>query len=110
RPGADGAQQRAREARPDRPRAGSHRRRHLRHLRVVRQPDRQGAGDGIPACHTVPDMQATRGTSLSSTDPQAGDRSTAPRHRPLFVLVAVTAYAVDVATKALAVRHLTPDA
>jgi signal peptidase II len=55
-------------------------------------------------------MQATRGTSLSSTDPQAGDRSTAPRHRLLFVLVAVTAYAVDVATKALAVRHLTPDA
>ena len=54
-------------------------------------------------------MQATRGTSLSSTDPQSGTRSTASRHRLLFVLVAVTAYAVDLATKVLAVRHLTPD-
>jgi signal peptidase II len=55
-------------------------------------------------------MQATRGTSLSSTDPQAGDRSTASRHRLLFVLVAVTAYAVDLVTKVLAVRHLTSGA
>jgi len=53
-------------------------------------------------------MQATRGTSLSSTDPQAGDRSAASRYRLLFVLVAVTAYAVDLVTKVLAVRHLTP--
>jgi signal peptidase II len=52
-------------------------------------------------------MQATRGTSLSSTDPQADDRPTAPRHRLLFALVAVTAYAVDLVTKVLAVRHLT---
>jgi signal peptidase II len=53
-------------------------------------------------------MQATRGTSLSSTDPQAGDRSTASRYRLLFVLVAVTAYAVDLANKMLAVHRLTP--
>jgi len=53
-------------------------------------------------------MQATRGTSLSSTDPQAGDSSTVTRHRLLFALVAVTAYAVDLVTKVLAVRHLTP--
>ena len=54
-------------------------------------------------------MQATRGTSLSSTDPQSGDRSTVSRHRLLFAVVALTAYAVDLATKVLAVRHLTPD-
>ena len=53
-------------------------------------------------------MQATRGTSLSSTDPQTGDSSTVSRHRLLFALVAVTAYAVDLVTKVLAVRHLTP--
>jgi signal peptidase II len=53
-------------------------------------------------------MQATRGTSLSSTDPQSGDRSTVSRHRLLFAVVALTAYALDLATKVLAVRHLTP--
>ena len=53
-------------------------------------------------------MQATRGTSLSSTDPEASDRSEAPRHRLLFAVVAVSAYAVDLTTKVLAVRHLTP--
>jgi signal peptidase II len=53
-------------------------------------------------------MQATRGTSLSSTDPQAGDVSRASRHRLLFVLVAAAAYAVDLATKVVAVRRLTP--
>lgn len=53
-------------------------------------------------------MQATRGTSLSSTDPQPGDRSPASRHRLLFALVALTAYAVDLLTKVLAARHLTP--
>jgi signal peptidase II len=53
-------------------------------------------------------MQATRGTSLSSTDPHAVDGSPATRHRLLFVLVALTAYAVDLGTKVLAVRHLTP--
>lgn len=65
-------------------------------------------------------MQATRGTALISTDPVASsseepqheaapiaDRSAA-RHRLLFVLVAVTAYAVDLLTKVLAVQHLTP--
>ncbi len=52
-------------------------------------------------------MQATRGTSLSSTDPAATDRPVAPTsHRVVFVLVAVTAYAVDVVTKLLAVHRL----
>jgi signal peptidase II len=53
-------------------------------------------------------MQATRGTSLSSTDPQSGDRSPATRHRLLFALVAVTAYAVDLVTKVVAAHRLTP--
>src|SRR5262245_42136849 len=53
-------------------------------------------------------MQATRGTSLSSTDPAESSASPS-RHRLLFALVAVTAYAVDVVTKTLAVAHLTPD-
>ncbi|HEX3221336.1 MAG TPA: signal peptidase II [Nocardioides sp.] len=54
-------------------------------------------------------MQATRGTSLSSTDPEASDRSPARRHRLLFAGVALAAYALDLVTKVLAVRHLTPD-
>jgi signal peptidase II len=56
-------------------------------------------------------MQATRGTSLSSNgpaDPVDDSTPSPPRHRLLFVLVAVTAYAVDLATKLLAVAHLTP--
>ncbi len=53
-------------------------------------------------------MQATRGTSLSSTDPQSGDRSPATRHRLLFALVAVTAYTVDLVTKVVAAHRLTP--
>ena len=56
-------------------------------------------------------MQATRGTSLSSNGPaHPVDNSslTPPRHRLLFVVVAVTAYAVDLGTKLLAVAHLTP--
>ena len=53
-------------------------------------------------------MQATRGTSLSSTDPAESSSPSPQRHRLLFVLVAVTAYAVDVVTKVLAVAHLTP--
>jgi signal peptidase II len=53
-------------------------------------------------------MQATRGTSLSSTD-QADPTSLSPsRHRLLFVLVALAAYAVDLGTKVLAVARLTP--
>jgi len=52
-------------------------------------------------------MQATRGTSLSSTDPDATDHPVAPTsHRVVFVLVAVTAYAVDLGTKLLAVDRL----
>jgi signal peptidase II len=56
-------------------------------------------------------MQATRGTSLSSTDQAepADDSSRSPsRHRLLFVLVALAAYSVDLGTKLLAVAHLTP--
>src|SRR5262249_4858957 len=106
------AEQRAREARPDRPGTGADRGRLLRHLRVVREPDRQGPVHGFPACHTVPDMQATRGTSLSSTDPAptsaAQSSPSSSRYRRLFVLVAVSAYAVDLVTKLLAVAHLTP--
>jgi signal peptidase II len=66
-------------------------------------------------------MQATRGTSLTSTDPGATDPgasgsdqsragvdpATSSSHRLVFVAVAVTAYAVDLVTKVLAVRHLT---
>ncbi len=53
-------------------------------------------------------MQATRGTSLSSTDPDV-DRSRAAAHRRVFALVALTAYAVDLGTKMLAVHRLTPE-
>src|SRR4249919_2565453 len=66
-------------------------------------------------------MQATRGTSLTSTDPAATGpeepgKETPPgadeptptsSHRVVFVAVALTAYAVDLVTKGLAVRHLT---
>ncbi|MGC4112443.1 MAG: signal peptidase II [Nocardioides sp.] len=54
-------------------------------------------------------MQATRGTPLSSVDPEAAPQSSSSRHRLLFVTVAVLAYAVDLSTKLLAVAHLTPD-
>ena len=54
-------------------------------------------------------MQATRGTSLSSTDAAEPSSFTPSRHRMLFVLVAVAAYAVDLGTKLLAVAQLTPD-
>jgi signal peptidase II len=54
-------------------------------------------------------MQATRGTSLSSTDPAEHQPTPPTRHRLLFVVVALGAYAVDVATKVLAVAHLNPD-
>jgi signal peptidase II len=59
-------------------------------------------------------MQATRGTSLSSTDqadpadPADHSSSSSSRHRLQFVVVAVAAYAVDLGTKLLAVAHLTP--
>ena len=53
-------------------------------------------------------MQATRGTPLSSTDPAETRPSSSSRCRLLFVVVALTAYAVDVVTKLLAVAHLTP--
>ena len=53
-------------------------------------------------------MQATRGTSLSSTDPAELPSTPTTRHRLLFAVVAVGAYAVDLVTKVLAVAHLTP--
>ena len=53
-------------------------------------------------------MQATRGTSLSSEDPVVPGSTSAPDARRLFVVVALAAYAVDLTTKVLAVRHLTP--
>jgi signal peptidase II len=53
-------------------------------------------------------MQATRGTSLSSTGPAEQQSCNPSRHRLLFVLVAVAAYALDLVTKILAVGHLTP--
>jgi signal peptidase II len=53
-------------------------------------------------------MQATRGTSLSSTDPDAARLRSSSRHRILFAVVALVAYAVDLSTKLLAVAHLTP--
>jgi signal peptidase II len=52
-------------------------------------------------------MQATRGTSLSSTDPAESSSLSPSRHRLTFVLVALAAYAVDLGTKLLAVAHLT---
>lgn len=57
-------------------------------------------------------MQATRGTSLSSEDSPEdlvvnGPTSTHDARR-LFVVVALAAYALDLLTKVLAVRHLTP--
>jgi signal peptidase II len=52
-------------------------------------------------------MQATRGTSLSSTDPETSSAKPS-RHRLLFVGVALAAYAVDLGTKLLAVARLTP--
>jgi signal peptidase II len=58
-------------------------------------------------------MQATRGTPLSSADPAEHPTSPsvpAARHRLLFGVVALTAYAVDLGTKLLAVAHLHPDA
>lgn len=54
-------------------------------------------------------MQATRGTSLSSTDPAEHPTTSTSRHRLLFIVVAVAAYAVDLVTKLLAVARLTPD-
>ena len=54
-------------------------------------------------------MQATRGTSLSSTDPAEPSYPTPSRHRLLFAVVAAAAYAVDLGTKLLAVAHLSPD-
>ncbi len=57
-------------------------------------------------------MQATRGTSLSSEDssesPVVPGPTSTPDARRLFVVVALAAYALDLFTKILAVRHLTP--
>ena len=54
-------------------------------------------------------MQATRGTSLSSTEPVEHQPPPTVRHRLLFAVVALVAYAVDLGSKLLAVDRLTPD-
>jgi signal peptidase II len=52
-------------------------------------------------------MQAARGTSLSDdTHDSAAARATPSRYRWLFATVAVTAYAVDLASKQLAMDRL----
>jgi signal peptidase II len=56
-------------------------------------------------------MQAARGASLSDDDTDPGDTATAPnarstRLRVVFAAVALTAYAVDLVTKHLAVTRL----
>jgi signal peptidase II len=53
-------------------------------------------------------MQAARGTSLSDTEPPPSTRPSgaSPRFRRTFAVVAVVAYAIDVATKVLAVEKL----
>ena len=75
----------------------------LRHVRVLRGAHRQDAAHGLPACHTVHDMQAARGTSLSDAVAPDPDRSHELPARPaaplLFALVAAAAYAVDQASK-----------
>jgi signal peptidase II len=53
-------------------------------------------------------MQATRGTSLTSDDSAENPPRPSVRHRLLFAIVALAAYAVDLATKLLAVAHLRP--
>jgi signal peptidase II len=49
-------------------------------------------------------MQATRGTSLSSTEPR--NHHPSPSHRLVFAGVALAAYAVDLLTKVVAVDRL----
>ena len=54
-------------------------------------------------------MQAARGASLNSSDPEAIPRTGTPGHPRLwatFLLVASTLYAVDVTTKIIAVERL----
>src|SRR5262249_32008856 len=72
--------------------------------------DRQDAVDGIPACHTVHDMQAARGTSLSHDDSSLTDTPSVPsraRARVLLFGVFAVMFAVDQITKWLAVDRLT---
>ena len=56
---------------PDRARARADRGRHLRGLRELRQPDRQAAPAGVPACDPVRVMQAERGAPLTGAAPDA---------------------------------------
>jgi signal peptidase II len=53
-------------------------------------------------------MQATRGTSLSPTEPAETQTRSSSHHRLVFAVVALAAYAVDLGTKVLAVARLTP--
>ena len=64
----------------------------------------------FPACHTVHDMQAARGTSLSHDDSSLTDTPSVPsraRVRVLLFAVFAVLYAVDQVTKWLAVDRLT---
>ncbi len=54
------------EQSPARPRA--HLRPHLRPVRELREPHRQGAPDGLPAGDLVPELQAARGASLITSE------------------------------------------
>ena len=78
----------------------------VRRLRELREPDRQGAAPGVPACNPVCDMQAARGTPLSqppgSASPPAG------RYRVRLVLALAAALVlIDQVTKAIAISALT---
>jgi signal peptidase II len=53
-------------------------------------------------------MQAARGTPLTASEPSDPQGRGGVRPKTVFVAVALGAYAVDVTTKVLAVRHLTP--
>ena len=51
--------------------------RHLRHLRELRQSDRQGSAAGLPACNPVCVMQAARGAAVAAD--RTGRLRPAPR-------------------------------
>src|SRR5215469_11082888 len=76
-------------------------------MRIVRQADREGAAQGIPAGDPVRGVQAAPGAPLSAEEgtPPAGQ---ARRPRRIGVLVGVAAFALvaDIVTKALVVAHL----
>ena len=78
------------------------RRRHLRPVRGVRQPDPQGAPAGVPAGDAVRGLQAARGAAL--TRPAPALRRGAPAL--LGAGRRCSSLALDVATKVLVVAEL----